>query len=316
MAKANQGRHFAYQVGEPALCMLMAYREYGIISRAFMLEEHGKIIDKIRSRSEPFTNTPEKELLFWESRIYVEMVERVCQLIEDFATLCYALSKDLSALPQNILSQKVLVSNQLNDLTNCAPWYTILRYPDLDTLGFSKEDKAFLQEHYKRNIRILCNFVKVLEGFRKLHWRFYIKHKHANPLIYGLTKVESAGEPTIAIPAVDNAKQPEKVKAILINYSMYKKQRKIANTIIMLMRDLLERTIMFIELNGKPIIESVSYYKMSTMAAQKIQSLIEEYNVNIRRNPIQLTLKTEIPGKIVRQFTEFYDTLDIGAFNN
>lgn len=316
MVKANQERHFAYQVGEPALCMLMAYREYGIISRAFMLEEHGKLVDKIHSRSEPFTNTPEKELTFLESRIYVEMVERVCQLIEDFATLCYALSKDLSVFPENILSQEVSIANKLNNLTNQAIWYTILRYPELDTLGFSKEDKTFLYKHYKRNIKVLCNLAKVLEKFRKLYWRFYIKHKHANPLIYGLTKVECMGEPTIAIPAMDSKKHHEKVKGVLINYSMYKKQRKIVNTLIRLMKDLLQRTIMFIERNGKPSIEVISYYKMSTTAAQKVQSLIEEYNVNIRHNPIKFTLRTEIPGKIVRQFAEFYDTLDIGAFNS
>jgi hypothetical protein len=316
MTKGNQEGHFAYQVGKPALCLMMAYREYGIISRTFMLEKHGELIDKIRSRSEPFTNTSEKELIFLESRFYVEMVERVCQLIEDFATLCYALSKDLSAFPQNILSQGVSISKKLTNLTNYAPWYTILRYPDLDALGFSKEDKTFLHEHYRRNINVLCNLVKVLEGFRQLHWRFYIKHKHANPLIYGLTKIESMGEPTIAIPAIDNAKQPEKVKAILINYSMYKKQREIANDITTLMRDLLERTIMFIELDGKPSIESIRYYKMSDTAAQKIQDLIEEYNVNVRRTSISLTLKAEIPQKKIHQFAEFYDTLDIGAFDS
>jgi len=279
-----------------------------------MLKEHGELIDKIRSRSEPFTNTPEKELIFLESRIYVEMVERVCQLIEDFATLCYALSRDLSAFPQNILSQKVSVSNKLENLTNHAPWYTLLRYPKLDIPGFSKEDKMFIHEHYKRNINVLCNLAKVLKEFKKLHWRFYTKHKHANPLIYGLKKIESTEEPTIFIPAVNDEKQPEKVEGILINYSMYKKQQKIANTLMSLMKNLLERTIIFIELNGKPSIEHTSYYKMDNTAAQKLQSLIEEYNTNIRRTPIEVTLKVEILGKIVRKFAGFYNSLDLGAF--
>jgi hypothetical protein len=308
-------RHFAHQVGEPALCMLMTYREFGVISRAFMLEEHGKILEQIRSRSGPFTNYSENELIFTEGRFYVELVERLCQLIEDFSTLCYALSNDLSAFPQNILSKESSVSKRLQCLTDRASWYTLLRYPDLDTLHFRSEDKEFLLQHYERNIIVLLNLAKVLEQFRKLHWRFYIKHKHANPLIYGIEKVEVRGERSIAIPAVDDEKHPEAVKVLLMNYCMYSQQRKIVNTIIMLMNDLLDRAILYIELNGKPIIETIAYYKMTPLAAQKLEGLIKDYNRYIKRNPIKLTLKVEITDTVIQKFVESYDNLDLGAFD-
>ena len=306
--------HFAQQVGELTLVMLMAYREFGVISRAFMLEEHGKILEGIRSRSEPFRNSSEKELVFAEGRIYVELVERVCQLIEDFSTLCYALWNALSDFPLNILTRaKPSPGTLLQDLTGQAHWFTLLRYPDLDTLQLSTEDKEFLRQHYERNVRILQNLAKVLEGFRKLHWRFYTKHKHANPLIYGVKKIEVEGEPTICIPAIEDEKHLETVKGIVLNYSLYKKQRRIANTLISLMKDLLDRAILFIELDGKPIIESVSYYKMSTVAGQRLQSLIEKHNRNIRRTPIKVTLKVDVPHEVLQQFVEFYDNLDLGA---
>ncbi len=308
-------QHFAHQVGEPALSMLMAYREFGVISRAFMLEEHGKMLEQIRSRSGPFTNSSENELIFAESRIYVELVERLCQLIEDFSTLCDALSKDLSAFPQNILSQELSVSKRLERLTDRTSWYTLLHYPDLDTLQFSTEDKEFLRQHYERNISVLLNLTKVLQGFHNLHWRFYTKHKHANPLIYGLTKIEVRGEPTIAIPAIHGKEHPAAAKGLVMNYSMYSQQRKIANTVIGLMKDLLDKAVLYIEQNGKPIIETIAYYRMTTAAAQRLQSLIGDYNRDIKCNPIKVTVKAQIPDKVIQKFVEFYDKLDLGAFD-
>ena len=308
--------HFASQVGEATLSMLMAYREFGVLSRTFMLEEHGKMLEEIRSCSGDFSECSEKELAFAEGRVYVELVERVCQLIEDFSTLCYALWNDLSDFSMNILRRdRPSTKKLLEELTGSERWFILLRYPDLDTLQFSAEDKEFLGQHYKRNIHVLQNVAKVLEESRKLHWRFYTKHKHANPLVYGVRKIEVGGEPTIIIPAFDEPKQPEIVKGIMMNHSWYKKQRRIANTIINLMEDLLDRVFFFIEINGKPIIEhDVAYYKMDKAASQRVQHLIEEYNKNVIRTPITVTLETDVPDEFLRRFVQFYDNLDLEGF--
>lgn len=316
MEAGSHKNHFAHQVGKPTLAMLNAYREFGIISRAFMLEEHSKTLENIRSRADPFGNYSEKELAFIEGRIYVELVERVCQLIEDLSSLCYALWDRLSDFPLNVLDRnKPSPRALLNELTSPARWFTILRYPNLDTLEMSTEDKEFLRQHYERNIHILQNLAEALEKFRKIRWKFYTKHKHANPLIYGITKVVVGGEPTIAIPAYYDVKHPETVQGIVMNYSMYKMQRKIANTVVRLMRDLVERAISFIERDGKPIIESESYYRVSTADAHRIQRLIGDYNKNIRRTPIEVKLKINVAGPVLRRFADFYDNLDLGAFD-
>jgi len=315
MEAENHEGHFAYRVGEATLVMLNAYREFGVISRGFMLREHGDILEQIRSRCGPFGNSPEKDLIFAEARIYVELVEHLCQLIEDFSTLCYALSNDLSDFPDNMLGQKPSVKERLEHLTDKTCWFTLLRYPDLDMLCLSAEDKEFLRQHYERNIRVLLNFVEVLKKFRKLHWRFYTKHKHANPLIYGIKKIEVREEPTICIPAIDNAKHPEMVNGIIMNYSMYKKQLGIVRTITGLMEDLLDRAILFIEQNGIPIIEEVSYYKMSATDDQRLQVLVEGYNRNLRRIRIEATLKVEVPNEVAQEFLQLYDNLDLGAFD-
>ena len=310
----NHKGHLAYRVNEATLVMLNAYREFGVVSRGFMLKEHGEILEQIRSRSGPFGNSPEKDLVFAEARIYVELIERTCQLLEDFSSLCYALLNDLSAFPQNIL-KKASVSERLQSLTDKACWYTLLRYPGLDTLQFSSEDKDFLRQHYEKNIQVLLNFVKVLIEFRKLHWRFYTKHKHANPLIYGIEKIELREEPTICIPAIDNAKHPEIVNGIIMNYSMYKKQLGIVRTITDVMEDLLDRAVLLIAQNGIPIIEEVRYYKMSATDEQRLRVLVERYNRNLSRNPVIVKLKLGVPSVVLRRFVEFYDNLDLGAFD-
>jgi hypothetical protein len=48
-----------------------------------------------------------------------------------------------------------------------------------------------------------------------------------------------------------------------MNYSWHKKQRKITNTVINLMRELSDRAILFIEIDGKPIIEHETYYEIN-----------------------------------------------------
>jgi len=306
--------HFASQIGETTLGMLMAYREYGVLSRTFMLEEHSKMLEEIRSHSGTFSKFSESELAFAEGRVYVELVERVCQLIEDFSTLCYALWNDLSDFPKNIL-QSPSSEKLLKELAGQERWFILLRYPVLDTLQFSAEDKEFLRQHYERNIRVLLNFTKVLEDFIKLHGIFYTKHKHGNPLVYGIRKIEFGGEPTIIIPAFYDSKQPEILTGIPIAYSWYKKQRKIVNTVINLMNDLLDRAVLFIESDGKPIIEHISRYKMNDDATQRLQSLNKEYSKNVKCTPIEVTMKIVVPGKVLRRFSQFYDNLDLGAFD-
>lgn len=313
MVGESHKTHFAQQLPGTSLIMLMAYREFGIISRAFMLEEHGKMLKDIWSHSGLFQNLSERELEFAEGRIYVELIERVCQLIEDFSSLSYALSRDLSDFSCNVLSRTPSVAIRLQELARREPWLTMLRYPNLETVGFSSEDTKFLKQHYEKNIHVLQKFAGILKSFKRLYWRFYTKHKHANPLIYGLKKIEVDGVPIMTIPAIDYRGQAEEIKGVVMNHSMYKHQRRIANTLIRLMKDLLNRAILFIELNGTPILEQVSYYSMSTNDTQKLQTLIGKYNkkMTMTRYPIDVTLSLDIPKEIIRRFGQFYENLDL-----
>jgi len=70
----SQGSHFAHQVGEAMIVRLMGYGESGVVSRSFMLEEYGKVLEEIHARSGSFKSCSENELALAECRIYVELV--------------------------------------------------------------------------------------------------------------------------------------------------------------------------------------------------------------------------------------------------
>lgn len=314
MGEVDYESHFASSVGTQTITMLMSYHKFGVLSRTFMLKEHAKMLEKIRARKGKYQKYTESNLLFLESCVYQELIECLCHLIEDFSTLCYALWDDLANLPKRIILQPN-PENILDELIDDSHWFTLLRYPDPDSLNFAVDDKAFLKRHYDYNVDVHRNFVKLLRKFIDLYWLFYNKRKHGNTLIYGLEKVEIHGESTILIPVVYNSKYPDKLKGIPFSYSMYKKNQKLFNTLAILVRDLLMRAILFIERNGVYIIEHVSYYQMKTEDKARLTALIQEYDKNVKHSKIKVHFKVALDTNYLNPFYNFYDNFDIGAFN-
>ena len=315
MSEVDYESHFASSVGTQTIVMLMAYQEFGVLSRTFMLKEHAKMLEKIRTRKGKYKEYTDSNLLFLESCVYQELIECLCRLIEDFSTLCYALWDDLANLPKRIIeppnSKKIL-----DELIDDSHWFTLLRYPDPNSLNFAVDDKAFLKRHYDRNVDVHRNFVKLLRKFIDLYRLFYNKRKHGNTLIYGLEKGEISGESTILIPVLYNSKQPDKLKGIPFSYSMYKKNQRLFDTLGTLAQDLLMRAILFIERNGVHIIEHASYYQMKDEDKTRLRALIEEYDKNVKHTKITINYKVELKTKYLEPFYDFYGHFDIGAFNN
>jgi len=279
-----------------------------------MLKEHAKMLEKIRKRKDKYQKYTESNLLFLESCVYQELIECLCHLIEDFSTLCYALWDDLANLPKRIILHPN-PENILDQLIDDSHWFTLLRYPDTNSLNFTADDKAFLKRHYDRNINVHRNFVKLLKKFIKLYWLFYNKRKHGNTLIYGLEKKEIRGESTIFSPVAYNSKQPDKLKGIPLSYSMYKKNQKLFDYLGILFQGLLMRAILFIERNGVYIIEYASYYQMKDEDKTRLTALIQEYDKNVKRSKIKVNFVLKFDTKYLDPFYNFYDNFDIGAFN-
>lgn len=314
MTEVDYESHFASSVGKQTITMLMSYQNFGVLSRTFMLKEHSKMLEKIRVREDEYKEYTDGNLLFLESCVYQELIECLCHLIEDFSTLCYALWDDLATLPKRIVS-KPNPKNILDELINDSHWFTLLRYPDPNSLNFTADDKAFLKRHYDRNIDVQRNFVKLLNKFIDLYWLFYNRRKHGNTLIYGLEKREISGELTILLPVVYNSKQPDKVKGIPFSYSMYKKNQRLFDSLVILVQDLLMRTILFIERNGVYILEYASYYQMEDDDKTRLTALIQEYDKSVKRGKIKVNFMLKFNTKYLDPFYNFYDNFDIGTFN-
>jgi hypothetical protein len=306
--------HYASRVGKQTTTMLFSYHESGLLSRSFMLKEHKNMLEEIRSKTGKFIKYTERQLLFLESCVYIELVDSICHLIEDFSSICYALSDDLSKFPERIIScpNPKTVLKELNDYSL---WYTIFRYPNLDQLKIKPNDKEFLKQHYLNNITTVQNFVKKIKEFLDLYWLFYNKRKHGNTLIYGLDKVEINGESTIIFPVFFNQKNPDQLKGVPFSFSMYEKNQKLFDTLFLLVNDLLMDTILFIERNGVNIMARVSYYEQKDEEKNRLSKLVQEYEKEVKRGRIQLTLKVNMDAKYLKPFFNFYNNLEIKAFN-
>ena len=51
------------------------------------------------------------------------------------------------------------------------------------------------------------------------------------------------------------------------------------------------------------------------MDFQRPQVLVDEYNRGLRHIPVEATLRVEALSKVVQEFLQFHDNLDLGAFD-
>lgn len=307
--------HFASKVGKPALTMLYSYRKFGPMSRAFMLTQHSEMLEKIRTRSGDYRDYTDEHLLFLQSEIYVELIERLCWLTEDFGAVCYALSdNDLSDFPRRLIGH-LPPRKTIKELADGSRWFALLRYANVDELRFSTTDKHFLRQHYGKNISTLKKFAKLLKRFLDLYWLFAVKRKHANTLIRMPDVSELRGEPTVMIPVAYDAKHPDKMKAIPLNYSMYQKLQSLFNELYTLTNDLLDRAILFIERNGLPFVEHATYYQIDPDDRARLQKLIEDYDSEVKRTEISITLQLNVDLTYLQPFFDFYESFGLGTFD-
>ena len=305
--------HLARRVSPQTLTMLMSYRRHNIATRTFMLREHANMMEDVRSQSGRFQEYAPEDVHYVEALVYIELIERLCLLIEDFAKLCHGLRGNLVDFPRRVASEGD-PRRLLRGLAGPAPWYHLLRYPSPENLELPLEDRLFLSRHYERNIGVIQRLVEVLRRFLDLHWLFYVKRKHANPLIFGFRKEELQGEATHLIPYVYNTKAPDTLKVVPLRHSMYRKQQTLFNATYTLLDDLLARAVTFVERNGVGILESRAYYQMSEMEKQRMQDLVNEYDVGVQRVNLEVNMHLTLPTEGLSKFIQFYEDFDLGAF--
>ncbi len=253
----------------PTVAILKNLFQLGVFSRTFMLKEHDSMLKNLTRGVGRYSKYSIQQREWLESLVYIELLERICFLIEDLAKVINGLNGDLSKFQENLLhspNPETILSR-----LNYDSWNKILHYSELKSLPISKQDKQFLKDIRNRSCKQLQAIVEFCLDFFKLHKIFFNKFKHGNSILYGFKKVEINGEPSFLIPAVYNRCTPDKVKPIIVNKTIYEKWKTFNDAIVILIRDLIERTITFIERDCTPFAEYVASLIVMLTPMKKIE---------------------------------------------
>jgi hypothetical protein len=273
-----------------------------------MLRQHASMLDSLRAGADQFASYTQQEKDFTEVLVYAELLERICLSIEDLAKLLHALQLDLPSFLESILTNK----NPQNILTGLdqAKWHTILRYAAIDDLPISAGDKLFLGDIRRKNIERLDTVIELSLDFLQLHWPFFLRHKHGNTILYGLGSAQINGERSFMLPAVFNRNHPDKMKGILVSESIYKRWQVYLNSLIQFSQRLVDRTIVFIETDGKPFAEYEVYYPLQGSERQQMEQILGTCNANVRRTNVNVNIEATLEPQLLRKFSDFYAKFD------
>ncbi len=306
---SSTNQHFIFREGlQGTYAFLKSYQGLGSLARTFMLREHAAMLQKLHQGSDQFSNCTQQQKDHFEILIYVELLERLCLLIEDLAKLLHALQFDLKLFLEQILSKE----NPQNILRaiDTSKWNTILRYAQLDTLAISTDDQLFLSKIRQKNIERLNIFVDLCLDFLELHWPFFIRHKHGNTILYGLGSATINGLRSFMIPAVFNQRHPERIKGILVNGLIFQKWQTFFDGLVLLTQWLVERTIVFIETGGKAFAEYGTYFVLHPEEKSQLEQIVKRCDEGTARANITVTIEASIESQGLKKFSDFYAKFD------
>ena len=292
----------------PTLAILKNLLQLGVISRTFMLKEHDLMLKDIINGVGKYSDYSAEQREWLESLIYIQLLERIFFLIEDFAKVITGLNGDLSEFLKNLIHspnpEKILGS------LDYEKWNRILHYAELENLPITDKDKQFLGDIRSKSCEHLQTIIKFSLDFLGLHKIFFNKFKHGNSIIYGFKKIKINGEPSFLIPAIYNRRTPEKTKPIIINRKIYKKWKTFHDSIVILISDLIERTIAYIERDCRPFAEYVSYCGMKPGEVNRVKKIVTKCDKNVKRINIVSSIELAIDEKKLKKFTDLYNSFD------
>jgi hypothetical protein len=302
------------KISVASIVFLFHYKEFGLPSRTFLLKEHDAILQKLINCEGHFATYPNDTRIFLESRFYIELLERICLLIEDFCAISEGLCDDIRNLPQTLVKHKN-PQNFLEKLNN-EKWLKILKYSSIDSLPLSLEEKAFLNVFRNKNLEVLNNFVSLIKNFLELYWVSYTKYKHGNSLIYGFQHNNIGGEKFLVIPVAFNHKNVSESKAIIANHKIYLLWQQIFNTLYMITGDIIQRNIDYAETGGHPSSEQIIYFRTSDEERISLTQIINKCNSNMKRTSIVANVEVKIPLEVIQKHLELIKLANLGSFKS
>lgn len=302
------------KVSAASIVFLFHYKEFGLPSRTFMLKEHDAILQKLINCEGHFATYTEDTRVFLESRFYIELLERICLLIEDFCAISEGLCDDMRNLPQSLVNHKS-PKNFLEKLDN-SRWLKILKYSSLELLPLSVEEKAYLNEIRNKNLEVLNNFISLINNFLELYWVSYTKYKHGNSLIYGFYHNNIGGEKFLVIPVAFNHKNISESKAIIANPKIYLLWQQIFNTLYMITGDVIQQNIDYAETGGHPSLEQIIYFQTSDEERNSLTQIVNKCNSNLKRTNVVANVEVKIPLEVIQKHLELIKLANLNSFKS
>lgn len=299
MNKKEVENYSKKEVSKLTIILLKNYLSTGIESRTFYLNELDQILTKLQNKQDNYKNYPEGTRLLIESRIYIEFLARICELIEDYTGICSALWGNLKDFPKVILSQKSpkKIMKQFND----EKLNTLLRYAPFNEIYLSVEEENLIKYIREKNITFIKKINERLNYFLKLYWKFFNKYKHGNTLLYPFEQKIINGERTVIIPAIYNPKNPSIATAVIVNKRIYEFWKTILDVLLMIIEDIIKRTIMYIETGGILLIEYSWFEKLKKVENELAMKIIKKHRKGVPSfniNPkVQITVEPKISKK-------------------
>lgn len=285
---------------------LMNYMHIGIISRTFMMQNHCENLADIIKKNN--TNEKSKSEEISELLTYKELFERLCLVIEDFSIIFNALSLELSDFHKNILHQPNV--EKILQKIDKASIYKVLKYDDISYMA--NEDKEVIECYRNKNIKMILEINNYMQEFIKYNWLIYTKLKHGNTVIYNYEKINLDNIPTYVLPVMYNTKKPQEVRALVLNYPIYKKMLMLFNSILILTESFCETNYEYIcncELEN--ILGSVYVDSFSKNEYLKVKEILKKYPKKSNHYDINLCLKWDADINKIKDIINMYKKIKV-----
>ena len=305
MNRKEVENYYKKEVSELTIILLKNYLSTGIESRKFYLNELDQILTKLQNKQDNYKNYPEGTRLLIESRIYIEFLVRICELIEDYTGICSALWGNLKDFPEAILLKKC-AKNIMKQFTD-EKLNILLRYAPLNEIYLPPEEINLIQYIWEKNIKHIKKNNERLNYFLKLYWTFFAKYRHGNTLLYPFEQKIINGERTVIIPAIYNSKNPSKATPVIVNKRIYEFYKIILDNLSMISKDIIERTILYIETGGKLLIEYSWFDKLKKKEKEFAIKIIKKHRLDVPSFNIHPNTQMTVEPKILKKHLDILD---------
>lgn len=290
-----------------SLFFLRSYERHSVNSRSFLISEHGILLERIRAGTDKYEGYPLHVRYFLEQRLYVELLERICLLIHDFAVLSNSLTTDLTLLADNIARIDATPLELLKQLTR-DDFYTILRYRPIEDNAYSADERELLTKVRDGNLRAIVSLRNSCIAFLELHWSFYQQHIHGNTLVYEVPPITIDDDLRImVIPTLASEGSPV---GLLVTDKIYTSWKRLFNCLAQIVADLVARTAEYINRGELGLLEFSNYVVLTPEEDSSLRRIIRKKDSYRHYFSEKTELNVEVSSETQQRLASKYNEID------